>query len=67
MILNLNFQDEGHYFANCLFYIPIVSRKCFSFQFLTRDILMYTSGVEYGRFYSSKIGDIFVKNNHFES
>ena len=35
LILNLNFQGEGHFFANCLFYILIISRKYLSFQFLT--------------------------------
>ena len=40
-ILDLNFQNEDHSFANSLFNILIISRKCITFQFLTSDIRMH--------------------------
>ena len=52
---NLNYQNESHSFANCLFYILIISRKFPALQFLTRGIHMYfpiLTGVENGRFTS---------------
>ena len=52
---NLNFQNESHSFANCLFYILIISRKFPALQFLTRGIHMYfpiLTGVKNGRFTS---------------
>ena len=55
MTLNLNFQVKGHSFTNGLFYILIILRKCFVFQFLTRGIRMYfpiLTGVENGCFTS---------------
>ena len=67
---DLNFQGEGHTFANCLFYILIISRKSFSFQFLSCGIRMFFAilpGVEDGRFTSWKVGDIPLKNVYFES
>ena len=41
LILNLNFEGEGHSLANCLFYILIISRKCLALKFLTRGIRMF--------------------------
>ena len=68
--LNLNFQGEGHSFANFLFYILIISWKYFVFQFLVRDIRLFFAvlrAVENGRFTNWKIGDIPLKNVYFES
>ena len=70
LILNLNFQADVHSFANCLFYILIISRKWLAFQFLTRGIHMFfaiLTEVENGRFTSWKIGDIPLKNVYFKS
>ena len=57
LILNLEFQGEGHFLANCLFYILIISRKWLAFQFLTRGMRMYfpiLTGVENGRSLAEK-------------
>ena len=68
-LLKLNFE-EGQLYGNFWFYIIIIYRKFFDFQCLSGDIRMYfpiLTGVENERAYSSKIGDILVKNDHFES
>ena len=39
--LNLNFQDEGQLYANCLFHFLSLYRKCFLFQFLIRCIRVH--------------------------
>ena len=70
LILNLNFQGEGHSIASCLFYILIILQEWLAFQFLTRGTHMFfaiLTGVENGRFTSWKIGDIPLKNLYFES
>ena len=36
-----SFRDEGHLYANCLFYILSIYRKCFLFQFLCCAIHMH--------------------------
>ena len=36
-----SFLDEGHLYANCLFYIVSIYRKCFLFQFLCCAIHMH--------------------------
>ena len=62
--LKLNFQDNGHLHANCLFCILIIYRKCFAFQFSCRGIGMHISiltGVQNRRFSSWKNGYIFLK------
>ena len=43
LVLNLNFQWEGQFYANFLFYILIVSGKCLAFQFVSRGIRKYFS------------------------
>ena len=68
-LLKLNFE-EGQLYGNSWFYIIIIYRKFFDFQCLSGAIRMYfpiLTGVENERAYSSKIGDILVKNDHFES
>ena len=40
LLLKLNFQDEGQMYANFLFYILIMLRKFFAFQFFSRAIRM---------------------------
>ena len=55
--LKLNFQDESHLHANCLFCILILCRKCFSFQFLYCGIRKHISiliGAQNGRISSWK-------------
>ena len=55
--LKLNFQDESHLHANCLFCILILCCKCFSFQFLSCGICKHISilmGAQNGRIYSWK-------------
>ena len=39
--LKLNFQDEDQLYANCLFHILSLYRKCFLFQFLIGCIRMH--------------------------
>ena len=38
--LRVLFRNEGHLYANCLFYILSIYRKCFLFQFLCYGIRM---------------------------
>ena len=38
--LALNFQDEGHFYANYWFTVLIIQRKCLVFHFLSRSIPM---------------------------
>ena len=40
-LLKLNFQDEDHLYANCLFHILPLYCKCFLFQFLIDGIRMH--------------------------
>ena len=35
-ILNLNFQGEGQFYANFLFYVLVIQGKCLAFLFLSR-------------------------------
>ena len=41
--LKLIFQDEGHLYGNCLFYILTIYRECFLFQFLGYGTRMHVS------------------------
>ena len=50
--LKFLFRDEGHLYANCLFYILSIYRKCFPFQFSCCGIHMHIPilrGVQNGR------------------
>ena len=63
-LLKRNFEEEGRLFCNFWFYIIIIYRKDFDFQCLSRCILMHfpiITGVENGRLYSLKIGDVLMK------
>ena len=49
--LKLLFRDEGHLYANCLFYIPTIYPKCLLSQFYSRGIRMHIpilTGVQNG-------------------
>ena len=39
--LKLLLRDEGHLYANCLFYIPAIYPNCHSFHFFSRGIRMH--------------------------
>ena len=41
LLLKLNFQDKDQLYANCLFHILSLYRKCFLFQLLIRCIRMH--------------------------
>ena len=41
VVLKLFFQDEGYLYANYIFFIQTIYCKCFTFQFLSRGILMH--------------------------
>ena len=69
-LLKLNLREEGQLHANFLFYILIMQRKFFVFQWLNRGIRMYLTiliGMENRRFNSWKIGDILLKYVDFQS
>ena len=40
MLIEFDFQDEGHLYADCLFCILTIYGKCLLFQFLNRVILL---------------------------
>ena len=68
--LKLLFRDEGHLYANCLFYIPAIYPKCHLFQFYSRGISMYIpilTWVLYGRRSFWDSSHIFLKNILFEA
>ena len=67
--LKLLFRDEGHLYANCLFYISTIHPKCHLFQFFSRSIRMYIpilTGIENGRTSLRKNSFILLKNVLFE-
>ena len=67
--LKLFFRDEGHLYANCLFYILTINPKCHPFQFFNRGIRMYIpilTGVPHGRRSFWDCSHIFLKNVLFE-
>ena len=41
VLLKINFEHEGHLYADCLFYTPTIYPKCHSFHFFSRGIRMY--------------------------
>ena len=41
LLWKLLFQDEGHLYGNCLFYILSIYCKCPLYQFLSRNIRMH--------------------------
>ena len=52
LLLRPIFQDDGHFYANCLFYILSFCLNCLIFQFLNRDIgtqIAILTGIENGR------------------
>ena len=52
LLLTPIFQDDGHLYANCLFYVLSFCLKCLIFQFLNRDIgtqIAILTGIENGR------------------
>ena len=66
----LNFQDEVHLFANCLFYFISFCFKCFLFQFLSRSICMHIpilTVVQNGRIRLRKNSHILLKNVLFQA
>ena len=68
--LKLFFRDEGHLYANCLFYILTINPKCNPFQFFNRGIRMYIpilTGVLHGRRSFWDSSHIFLKNVLFEA
>ena len=67
-LLKLNFE-EGQLYGNFWFYIIIIYRKFFDFQFLSREIRMcfpILTGVENERFHSANIFDGPKKKDDFE-
>ena len=64
VFLKLNFQDESHLHANCLFCILILCCKCIFFQFLYCDIrkhIFIIIGAQNGRISCWKIVIFFWK------
>ena len=62
--MKLSFQDEGHSYANCFFYIRTTYYKCLLFEFWTRGICMHIpilTGVQKGPISGWKNGHILVK------
>ena len=41
VLLKLNFQVQGHFYANCLFYNFLFCLKCLLFHFFSRGIRMH--------------------------
>ena len=69
-IWKLLFCDEGHLYANCLFYILNIYPKCLLFEFLSADIRIHIpilTGVENGRTSLQKNSHILLKNVLFEA
>ena len=65
LVLKPDLQNEGQLYANFFFYILIVERKLFAFQYLNFDMSMYFSvltGVEKRRFNSQRIRKVLLKN-----
>ena len=68
--LKLLFRNEGHMYANCLFYILPFFFKHFLSQFLSRGIYMnipILTGVQNGRTSLRKNSHILLKNVLFEA
>ena len=64
LLLKLSFQDEGHSYAKCFFYIWTIYHKCLLFESWTRGICMHISiliGVQKGPISGWKNGHILVK------
>ena len=65
LFLKLLFRDEGHLYANCLFYIPTIYPKCHRFHYFSRGIRMpfpILTGIQSGRYKSPK-KQSYVKEN----
>ena len=65
VLLNLNFQDESHLYANSLIYILSFCLKCLIFQFFSRGIPKHISiltGVQKRRISCQKTGHLLLKN-----
>ena len=66
--LKLFFRDEGHLYANCLFYILTINPKCHPFQFFNRGIRMYIPilrGIQNGRINLRKKSVLLLKKIFF--
>ena len=69
VLLRLNFQDEGHFYAICLFYILSFCLKCLPFQFLSCGMRMHIlvlTGVQNGYINSWKNCHIWLIMACFE-
>ena len=67
--MNLNYQDEGHLYANCLLYVLTIYPKYLLLQFLTCGIRMHIpilTGVQNGDI-SWKKSHILLKTFRFEN
>ena len=68
--LKLFFHHEGHFYVNCLFYIPTIYLKYLLFQFFSYGIRMHISiltGVENGHISRLKESVFLPKNVLFEA
>ena len=64
------YAEEGHLYANCLFYILTIYAKCLLFQFLSGGTLMHIAiftGVQNGYTSLWKKNQILLKNVLFEA
>ena len=69
VLLTMNFEHEGHLYANCLFCIFSFFIKCLLSQLSSRDIDMHIpilSGVQIGRTNRWKNSHIMAKNDLFK-
>ena len=66
----LNFQNEGHLYTNCLFFILSFRLKCLLFQFVSRGICVHipiVAGFQNGRTSRQKISHILLNNFLFQA
>ena len=65
ILFEASLHDEGHFYANCLFYIRTIYLKCHLFQFFSRDIrihIVILTGVQNGHTSLRKNSHILLKN-----
>ena len=69
VLLKFIFQDEGHFYANCLFRILAIKRKCLLFHFLSRVIRIHVpilTQVQNGCINCWENSHILIKKMYFQ-